>query len=432
LREFLEDIKSRGILIEIDKTVSTAEIPALLKKLDGKPVVFNSVRGSPYRVVGNICSSRDLLALALNVKREELTFQLVEAFEKRIPPEIVKSGRCQEVTEKVDLNSLPILTHTAGDGGPYVTSGVLIIRDPEFGRNASIHRLMQLDDKRFAVRVVEERDMDMYLKRAGGELEVAICIGNHPSLLLAASTSLDITVDELEIANSLRELRLVKCSKVDLEVPADCEIVLEGRITNELVDEGPFLDLTGTYDMVRKQPVIEINHFTHAKNPIYQALLPGGLEHKLLMGLPREPAIYSEVNKVCECKNVLITPGGCSWLHGIVQIHKRSQEDGRKAIEAAFRAHRSMKHVVIVDEDIDIYDLNSVEYAIATRFQASKDMVLKRDKGSSLDPSANQVTRETTKVGIDATIPFDKDRSHFLPVKVIGEDTIRVEDYVPQ
>jgi len=432
LREFLEDIKSRGTLIEIDKTVSTAEIPALLKKLDGKPVVFNSVRGSPYRVVGNICSSRDLLALALNVKREELTFQLVEAFEKRIPPEIVKSGRCQEVTEKVDLNSLPILTHTAGDGGPYVTSGVLIIRDPEFGRNASIHRLMQLDDKRFAVRVVEERDMDMYLKRAGGELEVAICIGNHPSLLLAACTSLDITIDELEIANSLRELQLVKCSKVDLEVPADCEIVLEGRITNELVDEGPFLDLTGTYDIVRKQPVIEINHFTHAKNPIYQALLPGGLEHKLLMGLPREPAIYSEVNKVCECKNVLITPGGCSWLHGIVQIHKRSQEDGRKAIEAAFRAHRSMKHVVIVDEDIDIYDLNSVEYAIATRFQASKDMVLKRDKGSSLDPSANQVTRETTKVGIDATIPFDKDRSHFLSVKVIGEDTIRVEDYVPQ
>ena len=291
---------------------------------------------------------------------------------------------------------------------------------------------MQLDDKRFAVRVVEERDMDMYLKRAGGELEVAICIGNHPSLLLAASTSLDITIDELEIANSLRELQLVKCSKVDLEVPADCEIVLEGRITNELVDEGPFLDLTGTYDIVRKQPVIEINHFTHAKNPIYQALLPGGLEHKLLMGLPREPAIYSEVNKVCECKNVLITPGGCSWLHGLVQIHKRSQEDGRKAIEAAFRAHKSMKHVVIVDEDIDIYDLNSVEYAIATRFQASKDMVLKRDKGSSLDPSANQVTRETTKVGIDATIPFDKDRSHFLPVKVIGEDTIRVEDYVPQ
>jgi len=432
LREFLVDLKAHGMLIEVNKRVSTYEIPALLEKLDGRPVIFNLVEGSSYRVVGNICSSRDLLALSLNVRKEELLFRLAEAFKKRSEPEIVKNGRCQEVTEKLNLNNLPILTHTAGDGGPYITAGVFIIRDPEFGRNASFHRLMKLDDKRFATRIVEERDTDVYLKRAGGELEVAICIGNHPSLLLAASTSLDITVDELEIANSLKELKLVKCKKVDLEVPADCEMVLEGRITSELVDEGPFLDLTSTYDIIRKQPVVEIKHFTHAKNPIYQALLPGGLDHKLLMGMPREPAIFNEVNKVCECKKVLITPGGCSWLHGIVQIRKKNPEDGKNAIEAAFRAHKSMKHVIIVDEDIDIYDLNSVEYAIATRFQASKDLVLKKDKGSSLDPSANQVTRETTKVGIDATIPSDKDRSHFIPVKILGEDTIRVEDYVSQ
>lgn len=420
------------MLIEVNKRVSTYEIPALLKKLDGRPVLFNVVEGSSYKVVGNICSSRDLLALSLNVRKEELLFRLAEAFRNRSEPEIVGRGRCQEVTEKVDLNKLPILTYTAGDGGPYITSGVFIIRDPEFGRNASFHRLMKLDDKRFAARIVEERDTDVYLKRAGGELEVAICIGNHPSLLLAAATSLEITVDELVIANSLKELKLVKCKKVDLEVPADCEIVLEGRITSELVEEGPFLDLTSTYDIVRKQPVVEIKHFTHAKNPIYQALLPGGFDHKLLMGMPREPAIFNEVNKVCECRNVLITLGGCSWLHGIVQIRKKNPDDGKKAIEAAFRAHKSMKHVVIVDEDIDIYDLNSVEYAIATRFQASEDLVLKKDKGSSLDPSANQVTRETTKMGIDATIPLDKDKSHFTPVKILGEDKVRVEDYVSQ
>ncbi|WXG40253.1 MAG: UbiD family decarboxylase [Candidatus Freyarchaeum deiterrae] len=432
MREFLTNLKSRNMIIEINKRVSAHEIPALLEKLDGKPVLFNQVEGTPYRVVGNICSSRDLLALALNVRKEDLLFRLAEAFEKRSEPAIIKNGRCQEVTEKVDLNNLPILTHTAGDGGPYITAGVFIIRDPEFGRNVSFHRLMKLDDKRFATRLVEERHTDVYLKKTGGEMEVAICIGNHPSLLLAAATSLDITVDELEVANSLRELKLVKCKKVDLEVPADCEIVLEGKITSERVDEGPFLDLTSTYDIVRKQPVVEIKHFTHAKNPIYQALLPGGLDHKLLMGMPREPAIFNEVNKVCECKNVLITPGGCSWLHGIVQIHKKNPEDGKNAIEAAFRAHKSMKHVVIVDDDIDIYDLNSVEYAIATRFQASKNLILKKDKGSSLDPSANQVTRETTKMGIDATIPSDKDRSHFIPAKILGKDTIRVEDYVSQ
>ncbi len=430
LREFIEDLKSRNMIVEINKNVPLTKIPALLKKLDGRPVLFNMVENTPYRIVGNICSSRDLLALSLGVRREGLLSRLAEAFEKRSEPEIVKSGRCQEIEETVNLNKLPILTHTLGDGGPYVTSGVLILRDPEFGRNASIHRLMKLDDRRFAVRLVEERDADVYLKRAGGELDVAICIGNHPSLLLAAATSLDITVDELEIANSLRELKLVKCKKVDLEVPENSEIVLEGRIINELVDEGPFLDLTGTYDIIRKQPVIEVTHFTHTRNPIYQALLPGGLDHKLLMSLPRETAIYNEVKKVCECKNVLITPGGCSWLHGIVQICKKKPEDGMNAIEAAFRAHKSMKHVVVVDEDIDIYDLNSVEYAIATRFQASKNLVLRKDKGSSLDPSANQVTRETTKVGVDATIPFDKDRTHFIPVKIIGEETIRVEDYV--
>ncbi len=432
MREFLENLKSRGMLIEVNKKIYADKIPALLKKLDGRPVLFNLVEGTSYKVVGNICSSRDLLALSLNVRKEELLFRLAEVFRRGSQPEIVKKGRCQEVTEGVNLNNLPILTYTAGDEGPYVTSGVVITRDPEFGRNVSFHRLMRLDDKRFAMRIVEDRDTDVYLKRAGGELEVAICIGNHPSFLLAASTSLDITVDELEIANNLREIKLVKCKKVNLEVPADCEIVLEGRITGELVDEGPFLDLTGTYDIVRKQPVVEIKHFTHAENPIYQALLPGGLDHKLLMGLPREPVIFNEVNKVCECKNVLITPGGCSWLHGIVQIRKKDSEDGKNAIEAAFKAHKSMKHVVIVDEDIDIYDLNSVEYAIATRFQASKDVVLKKGKGSSLDPSANQVTRETTKVGIDATIPSDKDKSHFLLVKIIGEDTIRVEDYVSQ
>ncbi|MEX2753254.1 MAG: UbiD family decarboxylase, partial [Candidatus Freyarchaeota archaeon] len=301
MREFLEDLKSRNMIVEINKSVPLNKIPALLKKLDGRPVLFNLVEDTPYRIVGNICSSRDLLALSLGVRKEELLLRLAEAFEKRSEPEIVKSGRCQEVTETVNLNKLPILIHTVGDGGPYITSGVLIIRDPEFGRNASIHRLMKLDDKRFAVRLVEERDADVYLKRAGGEMDVAICIGNHPSLLLAAATSLDITVDELEIANSLKELKLVKCRKVDLEVPENSEIVLEGRIISELVDEGPFLDLTGTYDIVRKQPVIEIRHFTHARNPVYQALLPGGLDHKLLMGLPREPAIYNEVNKVCEC-----------------------------------------------------------------------------------------------------------------------------------
>ena len=149
---------------------------------------------------------------------------------------------------------------------------------------------------------------------------------------------------------------LVQCKTVDLQVPAETEFVLEGHITHQLTDEGPFLDLTETMDFVRQQPVIEITCITHRRDAIYQALLPGKLEHKLLMGMPKEPTIFAAVNEVCECRDVLITPGGTSWLHAVVSIVKRGPEDGRRAIEAAFKGHGSLKHVVVVDDDINIHD----------------------------------------------------------------------------
>jgi 2,5-furandicarboxylate decarboxylase 1 len=185
--------------------------------------------------------------------------------------------------------------------------------------------------------------------------------------------------------------------------------VLEGRITREFVPEGPFVDLTETYDVVREQNVLEIKKITRRKDALYHALLPGCNEHKLLMGMPREPTIFREVNKVCACKDVNLTLGGCSWLHAIVKIRKRKEDDGKRAIEAAFRGHASLKHVLIVDDDINIYDPRDVEWAIATRFQAKSGLVVKpHEKGSSLDPSANPYTRNTSKMGLDATKPVKK------------------------
>jgi len=185
--------------------------------------------------------------------------------------------------------------------------------------------------------------------------------------------------------------------------------VLEGRIAEETASEGPFLDTTGILDRVRQQPVIEVKCITHRRNPMYQTLLPGRSEHKFLMGMPREPTIFNEVNKVCECKDVYITPGGCSWLHAVVQIKKQKPDEGKKAIEAAFKGHSSLKHCVIVDDDINIYDQNDVEWAIATRFQADKDaVILPNQRGSSLDPSGDLTEGKkatTCKMGLDATIP---------------------------
>jgi len=270
---------------------------------------------------------------------------------------------------------------------------------------------MRLDRRRCAVRLVEGRGTHQAWVRAQGDLPVAICIGAPIAAQLAGALSMPASVSELNVAQALAPTPLARCVGLDLDVPAESEIILEGRITHELVDEGPFIDLTGTFDLVRRQPVVEIDRITHRRDPIYQALLPGGAEHKLLMGMPREPTIFAAVSEVCECRGVYITPGGASWLHAVVAIHKRRVRDGRRAIRAAFRGHSSLKHVVVVDDDIDIHNLEDVEWAIATRFQANRGLVILRDQpSSSLDPSALHIPGEkarTAKMGIDATIPWE-------------------------
>jgi UbiD family decarboxylase len=228
----------------------------------------------------------------------------------------------------------------------------------------------------------------------------------------------EIGVDELQIANALEPLQVVKAKTVDLYVPAECEFVLEGTVYAERRHaEGPFVDLTETQDVVRQEPVFEVKTITHRRDAIWQALLPGGLEHKLLMGMPREPTIFKKVNQVVRCLDVNVSPGGCSWLHAIVQIDKRSPDDGKKAIEAAFEGHRSCKHVFVVDKDIDIYDPLQVEWAMATRFQGDADLVVRqKERGSSLDPSAELETHLTTKIGFDLTKPFGMQGMHFEKV----------------
>lgn len=410
-RDFLNQLDRNGELIHIKKEVSSVyEMAGIINSLNEKPVFFEKVKESNIPVVAGLVSSKLLIAKALNLERQELLSSLSNAMSNPVPPHITNTGECQEIVEKdVDVTKLPILKYTQEDGGKYIPSGVSIVKDPELGRNMCFHRLMLIDKNKFVARIVEERGTDTALKKSGGELEIAICIGNSTSTLLSAATSLPKGVDELSMANALEPLELVKCKTIDVEVPKNCEIVLEGKITREKAQEGPFLDLTGIVDRVRQQPVIEIKCITHRKDPIYQAILAGKNEHKFLMGMPMEPSIFSSVNEVCDCKDVYITPGGCSWLHAVVKIKKHDSTDGKKAIEAAFRGHRSLKHCVIVDDDIDIYDSNDVEWSIATRFQADKDaVILPNMRGSSLDPSGDLTEgkkAKTCKVGIDATIP---------------------------
>lgn len=408
-RDFIERLRDEGKLQVIDKPVSKRlEASGLLKVLEDRVVLFNKIKESDFRVAGNIFSTKELIAKYFGIKPRELIEKMINAIENPSKPEVAKKAPCQEVEMEVDLNKIPILFHCQNDGGNYISSGVVIAKHPKFGQNLDFHRMMQIGKDRFSVRIVSKRHFDEFLQDLK-KMPIAVCIGNSPNVLLAAATSIEKGKDELEIANTLEPLSVVKAKTFDAYIPADCEWVLEGTIElEEKAGEGPFVDLTETQDVVRQEPVFTVKRITHRKEAIWQALLPGGLEHKILMGMPREPTIFKKVNEAgVKCLDVSISPGGCSWLHAVVKIDKRKEDCGKRALVAAFAGHSSLKHAFVVDSDIDILDPLQVEWAMATRFQGDRDIFVKgREPGSSLDPSGGPGTKMTYKMGFDLTKPL--------------------------
>ena len=409
LRAYLKKLETQSRLVKVTEPISKQyQLAGVLKKLEPTPLLFESVKESEFRVVGNLFCTKAAFAGYFGLAVAELIPTLARAIDRRSPGEVVEQAPCQEVVNlKPNLDRLPILRHCERDGGNYISSGVVIAKHPEYGQNADFHRCMQFSETEMAMRVVGSRHFDTYLQ-ALKQVDVAVCVGNAPNVLAAAAMSVALGIDELEIANALEPLQLVRAKTVDLLVPAEAEFVLEGTVyLDRRYPEGPFVDLTETYDVIRPEPVFEVKAITHRRDALWQALLPGVLEHKLLMGMPREPTIFNEVNRVVKCLDVNVNPGGCSWLHAIVQIDKQAEDDGRRAIQAAFAGHRSCKHVFVVDKDIDIYNPQEVEWAMATRFQGDVDLVIKaREPGSSLDPSAEAGTKLTTKIGFDLTKPL--------------------------
>ncbi len=428
LRGFLAEMQKKDQLLQVEQEVSPHfEISAIMKEFDGRKILhFENVKGSPTNIVSGVCGNHQRLCWALGVSQEELYSKIIEAWRKPTQPKVVRKGPVNEVVEKARLSKLPILTHFERDAGAYITSAVISARSPD-GKteNVSIHRLQVLDDHHLAIRLVPRYLYKMWqtMKERQKSLDVAIAIGTHPAVMLAASSPAPFGASEFSIANTLlnQKLSLVKCEHVKAYAPADAEIVLEGEILpDKEVVEGPLVDITGTYDIQRKQPVIELLSMMHRRDYMYQAILPSGAEHKLLMGLPHETMIWEAASKVVpSVKAVNLSSGGCGWLHAIISIDKLVDGDAKNVLAAAFSAHPSLKHAVVVDTDIDVYNLEMVEWAIATRFQASEDvLIIPNARGSTLDPTANQETGLTTKVGIDATRPLGKPKDKFEAAKI--------------
>jgi len=421
LEKYIKDLQQNGKITTITEKISkNLEIAGVLKSLEPQPVLFENVKESEFRVTGNLFCNKRQIADYFGITTEEIIPTLTRAIEKRSNPNQSDNAPCQEVVEnQVDLNKLPILIHNKVDGGPYISSGVVVAADPEFGQNLDFHRAMQIGKNKMVVRVVRGRDFHKFLER-NGEVDVAFCIGNTPEVLIAAATSVETGINELEIANALRKISVTRAKTVNLMIPADSEFVLEGRIIlEEKHDEGPFIDLTETVDVIRQEPIFEVKKITHRKTAIWQGLLPGRDEHKILMGMPREPTVFRNVKeRGIDVLDVNITPGGASWLHVAIKIRKKNEDDGIQALEGAFSGHKSAKHIWVYDDDIDIYSDEEREWAMATRFQADVDLLIKdQEPGSSLDPSAEPGTKMTTKCGFDCTKTMDTKGKSFDKAK---------------
>lgn len=444
LRSQLKAAEEWGEVLHISKEVNPRfELPAICKKLEAdKAVLLEKVKGYSMPVVVGLDNNRARIARVLGTDDFGLTLRYLEAIRNPLPPVVMKDGPVKEVkiTQNIDLlKYLPVITHYEKDGGPYITAGVVIAEDKANRiRNISYHRLQITGRDEIRLLIQPRHLWRLYTEKEKEEkpLEVAVAIGLDAAIRLAGATwgsLVPLGFDELSIAGALRQkaVEIVSCETVDVMVPAKAEIIIEGEILPRVrKTEGPFAEFTGTYGDVWENPVLRVKAITHRQNPIYQDLLTFTPEHHLLLAIPYEPVVYQAVKTyVPGTIAVHVTPSGCGKFHAVVCIKKEHEGDGKDAILAGLYSVRDIKLVTVVDDDVDPYNPREVEWAMATRFQADRDLVvISGAKGNELDPSCPQLAL-TAKMGIDATKPLDR-RERFEKIRIPGLENIKIKDYL--
>ncbi len=438
LRNYISQIKKGKDLKIIRTKVSTKfEIAGITAKVDGShAVLFENIKESSFSLVANLVGTRKRFALAVGGTEDGIHQKIISAIKKAKKPKIIPSGKFMENKSK-NIFSMPIVTHFQKESGPFITSSIAYAKNPETGKqNSSFHRLMPIDKTHFSIRMVEGRHLHRCFvdaKEHGDDLKIALTVGVHPAISIAGAYQAEWGKDEIDIANSLLngKLTLAKLPFTGLDVPSDAEIVMEGKILRDKTHPEWMVEMLQTYDHRRSQPVFELENLYFRNNPVFHDVLSGYSEHRLLMGMPIESKLNGELKKSYpQTQQVSMTNGGCNWLHAVVQIKKKNESDPKQIIKKTFESHRSLKQVTVVDEDIDPNDAESVEYAMATRFQADKDLIIiKNVRGSSLDPSSDQKKLRTAKMGIDATHSLSKRPEGFELAKIPKLGSIKLEKY---
>ncbi|MCS7112212.1 MAG: UbiD family decarboxylase [Ignisphaera sp.] len=420
LREFIEVIP-RDEVIDLRDVMLDAELEpsrVLLKYDRDEKVVLFKVKNSDLNCVGNVLNSRRrLYRYVLSAENEDEAYR--RFLESTREQSKLKERAFEEFfthLKEVDLYAVPFIKFFPKDGGRYLTSSIFISCLDEIC-NASIHRTMLLSKNCAVARIVPRHLRYIYdrYRERGRDTPIAIVVGAHPSALLLAATSPPLGVFEISLVpNLLPNFFIAYTPKYGLPIPAPAAVVMEGRITGELVDEGPFVDLLNLYDSVRREPMIVIEAIYINTDEYFHTIFPSGKEHKLLQSFSREALIWEYVGRVVpRVHRVRLLEAAGSWLHAVISIEKNSDGDAKNAILAAFSAHPSLKMVTVVDPDIDVDSEYMIEWAFATRFRGRDSiLVIEKTRCSTLDPVSPDGVCD--KVGFDLTIPMASNKEKFL------------------
>lgn len=418
MRAYLSVLADAGELVSIPDTVNLDyDVAACLAEAgDGPALQFPNVKGSgaaSLPIVGNLLNALPRFALGMGSTTHEMQAALIAAIEKPLPHRIVSSAPCQEriISTPSLLDELPIPRFFEKEGGPYITAGAIVARDRASGQtNLSIARLMPLGGNRAFVGIAPNHHLAILARAVharGEKLDIAVCIGNHPAVLIAACLYLGLGDDELPIAGALlgEPLDVICCTQSDLLVPAHCECVLEGTLdAGEPFVEGPVSEFHGMYENYGAGIVATFSQLTRRHDAIFQVILPGyHPEHCLLGGVAIAAGLRRVVrNAVPSVREVAVGIGGAGRLHAVVSLSVPRPGEARKAMFAVWAAVNLIKQVIIVDDDVDPWNPLEVERACATRSQADRDhLVIPGVRAERSEPLERGGT--ITKLGIDAT-----------------------------
>lgn len=457
LRQWLAHLEATGRLAVMREGVPLKHrLAAIAKRLDGtQAAYFPKPDGHAIPVVSGFVSRRAWIAEAMGVEQAGLLAAFRRAADNPLPWREVEAGTapCQDVvTRDIDLHALlPIPTHSEHDNGPYITAGLVIARNPVTGvQNVSINRIQVHGRDRMAILMLPRHLLAFYQAAESKDqpLDVAVVIGADPLTLLASQAITPIDYDELEIAGALHgePLAVVKCLTSEVRVPANAEIVIEGKLLPKVREpEGPFGEFPKYYSAQENREVIVVEAVTHRTNPIYHTIVPAEMEHLLLGSIPREATMLAHLQRSLPgVLDVHLSVGGVGRYHLYVKFRKQREGEPRNVILGAFGAHYDIKQVTVVDEDVDVHDPQQVEWAVATRFQADRDLiVISGAQGSVLDPSttvgnglhAGEVVPPhlqgiSAKMGLDATKPVAYQGHVFTKVRIPGETEIDLDQAV--